>query len=276
MSNEEVRRIILEGLDEGGLDLSALHPGEPGLFLSGELLPCSGDCRRCRTLPAAVALPSGSGEEQGEGPQPSGGGGGGGGGGGRWWGRGGLPRAPPARVGLPREDEAAEAAALLPPGGGCVAVAGPLRPVPPVGAARVGLMLREEGAARGSPPAGALAPPLLVGLPCCCCGCCCLSWKGTVARMGWRRLLAPAPPPAAAAAPPPPSAVPGVGEPPRRTRGWDMAGGAGGRRPPAGKKGKEGRERRGQDLPRAQRLTRPGPRPLPAAAAAVPNRKSVV
>ncbi|XP_040406353.1 gasdermin-E-like [Cygnus olor] len=64
VSNEEVRRIILERLDEGGLNLSALQPSEPGLFLSGELLPCSGDCRWCRTLSAAVVLPSGSREEQ--------------------------------------------------------------------------------------------------------------------------------------------------------------------------------------------------------------------
>ena len=69
-----------------------MQPGEPGLFLSGELLPCSGECRGCRTLPA-VELPSGSGEEHGEGPQATGGGGGGGGGGGSWCGRGGLPRA---------------------------------------------------------------------------------------------------------------------------------------------------------------------------------------
>lgn len=201
-----------------------MQPGELGLFLSGELLPCSGECRRCRTQPAAVALPSGrggSGEEQGEGPQPSGGGDGG-----RWWGRGGLPRAPPARVGLPREEEAAAAAEAAappppPPPGVCVAMAGPPRPPPPVGAARVGLILREAGAARGRPPPGALAlpPPLLVGLPCCCC--CCLSWKGTVARMGWRRLPAPAPPPAAAA-PPPPREVAGVGEPLRLTRWWDI------------------------------------------------------
>lgn len=204
---------------------SPLQTGELGLFLSGELLPCSGDCRRCRTLPAAVALPSGSGdtgEEHGEGPQPSGGGGGGGG---KWCGRGGLPRGPAARVGLPREEaaEAAEAAALLPPPPGvCVAMAGPPRPPlpPPVGAARVGLMLREAGAARGRLPLGALAPPpLRVGLPCCCC--CCLSWKGTVALMGCRRLPAPIPPPAAAA-PPPPREVAGIGEPLRLMRWWDI------------------------------------------------------
>lgn len=124
-------------------------------------------------------------------------------------------------MGLPREAAAgaAEAAAPLPPPPGvCVAMAGPPRPLP-VGAARVGLMLREVGAARGRPAPGAPPPPLLVGLPCCCC--CCLSWKGTVARMGWRRLPAPPPPPAAAA-PPTPREVAGVGEPLRLTRWWDI------------------------------------------------------
>lgn len=229
---------------------SPLQPGEPGLFLSGELLPCSGECRGCRTLPA-VELPSGSGEEHGEGPQATGGGGGGGGGGGSWCGRGGLPRAPPPpRVGLP------------PPPGVCAAVAGPARP--PVGVARVGLMLREAAAARARPPPGALAP-LLVGLPCCCC---CLSWKGTVARMGWRRPLAPAPPPAAAA-PPPPGEAAGVGEPPRRTRWWDIV--RWGRRREAERRARSaGGSRRGSrrlgQLPRRSPLT-PGPelRTLPAA-----------
>lgn len=60
-----------------GPPCSPLQTGELGLFLSGELLPASGDCRRwwCRTLPSCSG---GTGEEQGEGPQPGGGGGGGG------------------------------------------------------------------------------------------------------------------------------------------------------------------------------------------------------
>lgn len=216
---------------------SPLQTGELGLFLSGELLPGSGDCRRwwCRTLPSGSG---GTGEEQGEGPLP-------GGGGGRWWCRGGLPRAPPwPRVGLPR-DEAAPPPLPAPPGG---AVAGPPRPPLP------------GGAARGSPAAG--PPPLLVGLPCCCCCCCCLSWKGTVARMGWRRLLAPAAPPPAAAAPPPPAReVAGVGEPPRLTRWWDIV------RPEPGLA--EGGLRRGRDgRVRGTGGTSRGPTPQVVAAAA--------
>lgn len=137
-----------------------MQPGDPGLFLSGEALLCSGERRRgrWRILPAeeaeAQALLSGrggeTGEEQGEGvgaaaKEEEGGGGGGA--------RGGLPRDPPAPVGLPRvvgaaeeeeEEEGEEAAAT--PAGVCVATAGPL-PLP--SAVRVGLAVREEGGGGG-------------------------------------------------------------------------------------------------------------------------------
>ncbi|KAL8183659.1 UNVERIFIED_CONTAM: hypothetical protein K2H54_048311 [Gekko kuhli] len=146
--------------------------GELGLFLSGEArLFCSGERRRwrCRILPPAEAaaeaqaLLSGrggeTGEAQGEGVEAAaakeeeGGGGGGGGGGSGWWAaRGGLPRDPPAPVGLPRavddaEEEEEEEAPPATPAGVCVATAGPL-PFPSA-AGRVGLAVREEGGGGG-------------------------------------------------------------------------------------------------------------------------------
>lgn len=231
-------------------------------MLSGEALFCSGECRRwrCRIFPpdpaaatAAQALPSGTGgetgDEQGEGVEP------GRGGAGR---RGGLLRAPPPPVGLPRAEPEEEDKEGVPvaeppaPRSVCVPTVGlllllrlvlpprapALLPLPSVG--RVGLAARAEGKGGGGggwsgafaataaapAPRGMLPPPLLVGLPCC------LSWKGTVARMGCRRLLVPAAPPAVAttaaavvaataAAPPPPEEVAEVGEPLRLTRGWE-------------------------------------------------------
>lgn len=110
-SIDEVRRIILDGLAEGGRSFSTLQTGELGLFLSGELL-CSGDLRGCLILPAVAAEDAKDtsvvhrkvGDEQGEGGLVAtdetvcaGG-------------RVGLPREPFCCVGLPRE-----ALLLLPP-----------------------------------------------------------------------------------------------------------------------------------------------------------------
>lgn len=212
-----MRRIIVEGLEEGGRVLSpALQTGALGLRLSGEQRLCSGDRLRWRTRAgggAALTSPVHRwvGDEHGDETVPSSGGGGGG--------RGGLPRAPGAapRVGLVPRVEVADAPV-------CVATVGLVRAaaLPPP---RVGLVLREavrrppppEGPEAPPPPPPLLPPPpplLRVGLPCCCC---CFSWNGTVALMGCRRL--PAPPVVATA--PLPRAPAGVGDPLRLIR-WDM------------------------------------------------------
>lgn len=228
MSREEVRRIILEGLEEGGRVLSpALHTGALGLLFSAEGRPCSGDLLRWRTRAgggAALTSPPGHrwvGDELGDDTVPSRGGGG--------CGRGGLLRAAGAvpRVGLVPRVDVADAPVCVATVGLVRAAALPLPPPP-----RVGLVLREavRRPPPPPPPEGPEAPPpppllpLLppppppppprVGLPCCCC---CFNWNGTVALMGCRRLPGPPAGPTA----PPARAPAGVGDPLRLTR-WDM------------------------------------------------------